>query len=99
MSSAPRRACPDHLFRWVGGCIRCTEGATSRGVDVSTSAVLGAITYYQFITRSLPPGAWSTLTWQGRVFDVMGEVRRSNGSDMTRHDSIVCRAQQPEVLP
>lgn len=76
-----------------------SEGSTSRGLDVSTSAVLGAITYYQFITRSLPPGAWSTLTWQGRVFDVMGEVRRSNGSDLTRHDSIMCRAQQPEVIP
>lgn len=57
------------------------------------------VTLYKFITRSLPPGAWSTVQWRGRTFDVVGEPRRSNGSGMTRHVSIVCRAQQPEVIP
>ena len=57
------------------------------------------MTVYKFITRSLPPGAWSTVEWRGRTFDVVGEPRRSNGSRATRHDSIICRAQQPEVIP
>jgi hypothetical protein len=53
-------------------------------------------TLYRFITRDLPGGTWARVEWDGREWDVIGEPRRSNGSDRTRHASIVIRARTPQ---
>lgn len=53
-------------------------------------------TLYRFITRELPGGTWARVEWAGREWDVVGEPRRSNGSQRTRHVSIMLRARTPE---
>jgi len=55
-------------------------------------------TRYRFITRSFPAGAWARVTWDGRDFDVVAETARRNGSDVTRHSTILLQARKPEAV-
>lgn len=55
-------------------------------------------TDFTFRAPRIPAGAWSTVSWRGRTFDVVGEPARHNGSDLTAHDVILMRARQPEVI-
>ena len=72
---------------------RVQRVTSTEGADIVQTATL-----YRFIGRDAPPGAWSTCSWAGREWDVIGEVGRSDDSDRTRHVSFLMRARQPEVV-
>lgn len=55
-------------------------------------------TVYRVIAKTWPPGATSTVTWQGRTWDVLGEPLRHGGSPAVQHVTILIRARAPEVL-
>lgn len=61
----------------------------SDGQNVSTS--------YRFITREFPAGAFARALWDGRYWDIEGEPARRNGSDTTKHATILMRARTPEA--
>jgi len=68
-----------------------TNDAVATGQIVNTA--------YRFITRSFPAGAWARITTPGgRPWDVIGEPLRRNGSDMTKHVTVLLRARAPESL-
>jgi hypothetical protein len=50
-------------------------------------------TYYRFITRCFPAGAWSRVQWCGRDWDVEGEPLTSGGSEATRHVTVMLKAR------
>ena len=72
---------------------RVQRVTSTEGADIVQTATL-----YRFIGRDAPPGAWSTCSWAGREWDVIGEVGRSDDSDSARHVSFLMRARQPEVV-
>jgi hypothetical protein len=53
---------------------------------------------WRFVTRSFPAGAWAKVTWNGRDFDVVAEAARRNGSDVTKHVTVILQARKPEVV-
>lgn len=63
------------------------EETTQRGFGVGT--------YYRFIGRTFPDGAWSRVEWDGRDWDVEGEPLWSRGSEATRHVTVMLKARGP----
>ena len=57
------------------------------------------VTRYKVISRALPAGPWARIEWDGREWDVEGEVLRSNGSPVTRHHKFVMVARKPQLVP
>ena len=72
---------------------RVQRATLTEGADVVQNATL-----YRFIGRDAPAGAWSTCVWAWREGDVIGEIGRSDDSDVTRHVSFLMRARQPEPV-
>lgn len=64
------------------------EETTAKGFAVGT--------YYRFIGRTFPPGAWSRVVWCGRDWDVEGEPLRSRGSAATAHVTVMLKARSAE---
>lgn len=66
---------------------RSTSSEQSReGQLVSTSVKVWA--------RSLPTGPWGRVVWEGREWDVEGQVeRRRDGSPATWHDAVYLRSR------
>ena len=55
-------------------------------------------TRYRFITRTFLAGAFARATWDGRSWDVIAEPARRNGSDTTRHSTVILQARAPEAV-
>lgn len=55
-------------------------------------------TFYTFLCREFPAGAFARCVWNGRTWDVDGEPMRHNGSDTTRHATITFRARTAEAV-
>jgi hypothetical protein len=55
-------------------------------------------TYYRFIGRCFPDGAWSRVQWCGRDWDVEGEPLTSRGSEATRHVTVMLKARAPREM-
>lgn len=55
-------------------------------------------TYYRFIGRSFPRGAYARVEWAGREWDVDGEPLLSRGSEATRHVTVMLRAREPQEV-
>lgn len=73
--------------------VRCRVQPLSSADDESEVS-----TMYRVIARSLPAGPWARIVFDGRDWDVKGDVLRSNGSRATRHDLFVMAARRPEPL-
>lgn len=55
-------------------------------------------TRYRFITRTFLAGAFARANWDGRDWDVVAEPARRNGSDTTRHTTVIFQARAPEAV-
>lgn len=66
------------------------EEATALGQSLTT--------LYRFIARDFPGGAFARVSARGRDWDVIGEPKRRNSSDATRHVTVWLSARTPEVL-
>lgn len=74
-------------------------------IDTKQPAVVGqrTVTAYRVrITRGsehlVPVGAWSRITWDGRDWDVDGEVDRHNRSPATSRVTFTMRARAPRPI-
>lgn len=84
--------------RRVPGPVPYAVGGRVQPVSMADMPDGQTATMYRFITRDLPGGTWARVRWDGRDWDVVGEPRRSNGSDRTRHVSIMLRARTPQEV-
>ena len=55
-------------------------------------------TRYRFVTRTFLAGAFARANWGGRDWDVVAEPARRNGSDTTRHTTVILQARSPEAV-
>ena len=55
-------------------------------------------TTYIFRSREFRGSAIARLEWDGRVWDLVGDPMRRNGSDFTRHVTITVRARTSERI-
>lgn len=68
-----------------------TEAGGDRGQGVATEA--------RVIARDLPTGAFGGVDWDGRLWDVVGEVRRRrSGTSAVHHDELRMRARTPPAV-
>lgn len=70
-------------------------------VSAEETAVEGQLvsTLYRFICRDFPAGPWAAVTGGGRDWDVVGEPERRNGSERTRHVTVLLRGREPLAVP
>lgn len=59
----------------------------------------GQATYaeYRIVARTFPRGPFSSVTWDGRTWEIVGEPQRHHGSPRTAHVSVDIKALSPEV--
>lgn len=76
----------------VGG--RCQPVSS----EESAAAGQSVATVYRFITRAFLAGAFARATWRDRDWDVLGEPMRHNGSEATRHVTVLLRARTAEPI-
>lgn len=64
-------------------------------VSAVESAALGqqATTIYRVIATDWPTGAFGSVEWDGRTWDVLGEPQRRTDSAGTRHASLLIRSR------
>ncbi|MCU1675339.1 MAG: hypothetical protein JWM93_97 [Frankiales bacterium] len=69
-------------------------------VSVSETESTGqaVATVYRFIARDMPGGAFARVVWDDREWDLLGEPQRHNGSDATRHVTILLKSRGPAAL-
>lgn len=86
--NAPRGPVGEPTEVWA--TVQYVEAEENRGRGQSV------ITDVRVIARDLPTGAWGGADWDGRLWDVIGEVkRRRSGSARTHHDELRMRARTP----
>lgn len=59
---------------------------------------LALSTSYRVVSRDFPGGALAVLRWDGRLWDVIGEPKRYNGSPQTRHVTTFIKARTPRAV-
>ena len=59
---------------------------------------LALSTSYRVVSRDFPGGAPAVLRWDGRLWDVIGEPKRRNGSPQTRHVTTFIQARTPRAV-
>lgn len=77
--------------------VKCTVVPVSAPQEIANLGVQ-AITTYKIFARTWPGGIHSIITWNGRMFDQVGEAEFWDVSPRTSHYEVLMQARYTEVL-